>query len=120
MGRTVHDSQRRRAAPCRNVPVTFTLGRVMNPRSRYYLAMAAWMVMSLTALAMVHNSAILSIVIMFASVVIGSWLLRRVDCPRCGSSIALYSSAAGLPLSHCGVCKLDLRVPFRGQPYDAA
>lgn len=92
----------------------------MSPRSRYYLEVVIWMVCSLTVAAVVHRSAILAIVTMIASVLFGSWMLRRLGCPRCGSSIAVCSTAGGLPLSHCSVCKLNLRVPFRGQPYGEA
>ena len=92
----------------------------MSPRNSYYLKLACWIVASLTAVAVVQSNVVIAVLTMIACVVFGSRFLRRLDCPRCGSSIALYSSAAGLPLSHCSVCELDLRLPFKGKPYDEA
>ena len=92
----------------------------MSPRNSYYLKLACWIVASLTAVAVVQSNVVIAIVVMTACVVLGSWFLRRLECPCCASSIALYSSTAGLPSSHCSVCELDLRIPFKGKPYHQA
>jgi hypothetical protein len=92
----------------------------MSPRELYYFYLGVWWLTSFACIAIVNTHTVLAITVWGLSIFGGGYFLRRLRCPRCGFSIAIYSSAAGLPLAHCQVCKLDLRQPYRKGRDDAA
>jgi len=88
----------------------------ISPRSKFRLAMlllmlVAWVLMGLWLWTEKNLFAFLLVPVL----IVGTFLIRTIACPRCGTPLAYKGSAFGLNMeggwstSHCKKCNFDLR-----------
>lgn len=95
----------------------------LSPRQKFALATGTLVVVGLAiGIVLIKTQWLFLIGVFFAWIVIGSFLMVRVKCPQCGTSLTYQGKVLILPIyagyanKRCRSCGYDLSKPTEARP----